>query len=471
MGRVRGIFGQPIQQRLLVLRRPDVVEHRGEGVLLVWGDIPHWMVVDEEMKAFLFLFETPQRFFELIAGNSRLRPYKKELLSVVKDLVKKGVVVRSRHADSAESKQPVSSPPIENIAWNLTHKCNLRCRHCYYADSLNDSKGDELSAKEVIEFLKSVKPFVSRRATLTVLGGEPLLYPDKLIEVCRFARKTRMIPLVSTNGTLIDDAFAKDAKRIGLEVQVSLDGPNAEVNDPLRGAGTFEKIRRGVATLTAHGVHTVLSMVCCRSNFDSLRGFMDLAVEWGVDEARFIPLKQMGGAKSEAMEMVSHYEIVTKAYQLLKENPAYRELLGRDCLSILANTCRYSARRDSCGTGTQTFLLDADGGLYPCLNLNQPAYAFGNIRNELFRFEDIWDKCTILDDVRACVNVNNSERPCSVCPVRHWCLGGCRGETVVNTGDLKPRSIHCGDLRKTILEVLWILAENPGMIKTLEQIG
>ena len=465
------MFGQFIQQRLLTLRQPDYVEHRGPRVLLVWKDVPHWMVVDEEMKAFLFLFEIPQCFSDLISKNSHLQHHRKELLAVVKELYKKGVLTDAG-GDVVQREKPSDSLlPIENIAWNLTHKCNLRCCYCYYMDSLNDSKSHELSADEIVDFLKTVKPLISKRATLTVLGGEPLLYPDKLLEVCRFARKMRMNPLVSTNGTLIDAAFAKEAKRIGLEVQVSLDGPNAEMNDPLRGNGTFEKIRKGVAILNEHGVDTILSMVCCRGNFDSLKDFLDLAIEWGVGEARFIPLKQMGGAKSGAMEMVSNYDIVTKAYQLLKENAQYRKLLGRDCLSILANTCRYSTRRDSCGTGLQTFLLDADGALYPCLNLNQEAYAFGNIRENAFGFGQIWKKSEILGNIRECVSVDNSERPCSECLVKYWCLGGCRGETVVNTGDLKAPSIHCGDLRKTILEIFWMLAENPNIIKTYEQMG
>ncbi len=464
------MFGQSIQHRLLKLSRPDHIEHRSDRALLVWKDIPHWMVVDGEMKTFLFLFEDTRNFSEMIRKNPHLQPHQKELLGVVKDLHKKGVLTSVDVAE-LKNKSLNSLLPIENIAWNLTHTCNLRCRYCYYADSLNHSNGSELSADEVISFLKIVKPFISKRATLTVLGGEPLLYPDKLIEVCRFARKMRMNPLISTNGTLIDDAFAKEAKRIGLEIQVSLDGPDAEMNDPLRGAGTFEKIRKGVAILNKHDVHTILSMVCCRSNFDSLKDFLDLAIEWGVAEARFIPLKQMGGAKSEAMEMVSHYEIVTKAYQLLKAYPAYRDLLGRDCLSILANTCRYSARRDSCGTGLQTFLLDADGALYPCLNLNQPAYVFGNIRDKSLDFAKIWKKHESLGNIRTCTSVHNTERPCSNCLVKYWCLGGCRGETVVNTGDLKAQSIHCDDLKKTILEIFWILAENPDMIKAYEQMG
>ncbi len=466
------MFGRDIERKPLILQRPDYIEHRDEQVLLVWRDIPHWMVVDDEMKAFVFLFEQPRSFSELFSNHTYLKPHRKALTSLVRQLSSKGILHSPDQARNVLQSEVSTKPlPIENVAWNLTHKCNLRCVYCYYLETLNDSTNDELSAGEVIDFLKNAKPFISKRATLTVLGGEPLLYPAKLIEVCEYVRKQKMNPLISTNGTLIDEAFAKEAKRIGLEVQVSLDGLNAEMNDPLRGQGSFEKVRKGVDILKRHGVHTILSMVCTRCNFDSLKYFLDLAIEWGVSEARFIPLKMMGGAKTGRMEMVPHFKIVTAAYQLLKDTPEYRDLLGRDCLSILANTCRYSARRSSCGTGSQTLLLDADGTLYPCLNLNQKAYAFGNIREKNFHFEKIWENHKILSNVRTCVSVHNTGRPCNDCPVKYWCLGGCRGETVVNTGDLKAQSIHCGDLRKTILEIFWILAENPDIIKTYEQMG
>jgi radical SAM protein with 4Fe4S-binding SPASM domain len=464
------MFGLSIYNKRLRLHRPDYTEQRGGRFLLVWQDVPHWMVVDEDMKNFLYWLEQPDTFLEVLKKNPAFRPHRKQLIETVRDLSSRGILVNPNA--SAKAAQTGNSfdelPPIENIAWNLTHRCNLRCVYCYYSDSLNSYDADEISAAEVIDFLTTVKPWASKRATLTVLGGEPLLYPDKLFEVCRAARKLRLNPLVSTNGTLITDAFAREAKQIGLEVQVSLDGPCAAINDPLRGNRSFEKISKGIATLRKHDVQTILSMVCCRHNFDSLQAFLDLAIEWGVPEARFIPLKLMGGAKSGGMEMVPHYEIAVTAYKLLKEHPQYRTLLGRDCLSILTNTCRYSSRRASCGTGSQTLLLDADGSLYPCLNLNQSEFAFGNIRQKDFNFAQIWQNSEILGNVRACVSVHNMDRPCSKCLVRYWCLGGCRGETVVNTGDLKAPSIHCGDLRKTILEIFWMLAENPDIIKSYD---
>ncbi len=461
------MFGRSIQKKTLVLRPPDYTEHRDEKVLLVWRDVPHWMVVDEEMKAFLYAFQQPASLSELFCNHSHFKRHRWRLNRLVRDLFDKDILHDPANARDLVTRDVSTEPlPIENIAWNLTHQCNLRCRYCYYLESLDNVPGDELSASEVIEFLKMLKPYVSKRVTLTVLGGEPLMDAEKLMAVCEYARSQKMNPLISTNGTLIDAAFAKEAKRIGLEVQISLDGPTPEMNDPLRGTGTFEKVRAGVKILTAHGVHTILSMVCTRQNFASLKDFLDLAIEWGVSEARFIPLKLMGGAKADGMEMVPHFEMITAACQLLKENSAYRNLLGRDAFSILANTCRYSTRRPSCGTGSQTLLLDADGTLYPCLNLNQTCYAFGNIRDKGFDFEKNWKNHESLGNIRICASVHNIERACFDCPVKHWCLGGCRGETVVNTGDLKAQSIHCADLRKTILEIFWILSENPGIINT-----
>lgn len=458
------MFRRSIQNTVFHLQPPDHCEQRDDKFLFIWKDIPHWMVVDEEVRTLLYLFEEGACLRDLFKSHPDFGLHQRQLSSLIRDLSEKKVLVSGRMDE--KTKKPVQeSSPIENISWNLTHRCNLRCCYCYYHDGLHVADGNELSAQDVIGFLNAVKPFLPKRVTMTVLGGEPLLYPTKLIDVCRAAVRLGMTPLVSTNGTLIDAAFAKEARRIGLEVQVSLDGPTPEINDPLRGNGTFDKIRQGVSVLRSHGVKTILSMVCCRQNFESLEAFLDLAIQWKVPEARFIPLKHMGAATAHHLEMVPHYEIVTTAWQLLKKHPEYRHLFGRDCLTILANTCRYSDQKLSCGTGSQTFLLDVDGRLYPCLNLNRPEFAFGHIFDKNFDFKEIWKNSKALKHVRAAVNIGNADGPCATCPVRFWCLGGCRGETYANTGQLSARSIHCGDLRRTIIEIFWILSESPGIIK------
>ena len=67
--------------------------------------------------------------------------------------------------------------------------------------------------------LSSLKPYIKKGSTFAVLGGEPLLRPKETIECCKVAKKFGLIPIISANGTLITDAFAKSVRRYNIELQ------------------------------------------------------------------------------------------------------------------------------------------------------------------------------------------------------------------------------------------------------------
>ena len=139
-----------------------------------------------------------------------------------------------------------------------------------------------------------------------------------------------------------------------------------------------------------------------------------------------------------------------------------RRLAGRDAFSILGSTCRLSVRRQSCGSGRRTFLLDSDGALYPCVNTRLPEFRFGGIRDAGFDFETAWRRSHVLAEYRSRTSVERENGGCRDCVVRHWCLGGCRGETYAATGRLEDRSPSCEDLRAAVLEMFWTISEVGG---------
>ena len=160
-----------------------------------------------------------------------------------------------------------------------------------------------------------------------------------------------------------------------------------------------------------------------------LEAFLDFARSLGVREARFIPLKGLGGATDSPLQPVSMHALFLEAFRIVKERPELRPLLGRDALSIMASTCRYAARRHSCGTGLQTVLLDADGALYPCLNTNVPEFRLGSVRDPGFDFPRLWRESPVLQRVRRLSSLEYlAAHDHAGCPVRAWCMGGCPGE-------------------------------------------
>jgi MoaA/NifB/PqqE/SkfB family radical SAM enzyme len=116
--------------------------------------------------------------------------------------------------------------------YKITHKCNLKCRHCPYWSRT----GPELDFAGVSQTLTRLSKIGVR--ILILEGGEPLLWRDRgksLRDVVHAARNLFSSVCLTTNGTLPWREI--DADR----VWVSLDGPK-DIHDAIRGQGIFDKV-------------------------------------------------------------------------------------------------------------------------------------------------------------------------------------------------------------------------------------
>lgn len=436
---------------------PDLVDHRNDLVLLIWGDIPYWTVVDDEMYQLLGKMDGRTTLHDVFARYPAWAGHEHSIRQTFETLRRAGVI-------NPRPVRPSAAPfPIENIALNLTNRCNLRCAFCYNLPHLGDNSANELSAEEMIQFLTATRSFQRKGASLTILGGEPFLEPEKLFAVAAHAKSLDMSVIVSTNGTCITDDIAIRVQALGIQVQVSFDGHTPALHDRYRGNGVGRHALAGVETLVRHGVHTVMNMICHQETLPHLEAFLTLAKRCNVAQARFIPLKEIGGAATGGPRPVPLPDLLQAAYTIFQRRPDLRVLLGQDALSILAHTCRYSVRKPSCGTGLQTILLDADGSLYPCLNTLTSAFRVANIRDQGFTFARCWRESSVLRQVRDATSLYRADHPHAACPVRYWCQGGCRGENYSLTGDLSNRPPHCASLRQGIIDLCWMLAEHPDL--------
>ncbi|MFW5867498.1 MAG: radical SAM protein [Armatimonadota bacterium] len=429
---------------------PDHRERRGDSVLLVWGDLPWWTVVDCDADRFIARLvegESPAKALDRLSHRTGIE---RDAASVVQALKRAGVIGRKRNR--------APKTRIESISVNVTNRCNLNCTFCYNRD--HEDHGNELSSDEMIEALEGIRRWTVRGAPLAMLGGEPLMAPERTLALGEWARKRGMTPILSTNGTLVTAEFARRAAEIGIECQVSIDGAKAETHDAVRGEGTFERAVEGVGMFRDAGAHTIISMVFHAENVGEIPDYLRMARELSVDEARFIPVKALAGGGDFRLPDLA--EVVRTITDLVSAEPDLGSLLGRDYVSILAQTCRSCALRQGCGTASQTLLLDADGTVYPCINLSQPEMAFGNIREQSLR--QIWQGGGRLAEIREAVALESRER-CRECWARYWCMGGCRGETYANTGKLDAPSVTCAQNRTAIIETFWAVSRCPELFR------
>lgn len=430
---------------------PDYTERRGSRVLLIWGELPFWTIVDPQAARFveaLVAGRSPGEALRYAAGREPDRELLRAASDVLNRLKRAGVIGRRRLRAPRER--------IESISVNVTNRCNLTCSFCYNRG--RQVGGAELTAEEFVAALEGGRRGLAPGAALALLGGEPLLEKEKTLALAAWAVRRGLKPIVSTNGLLVDPAFAREAAEVGLECQVSLDGVDAAEHETVRGEGTYARALGGARVFVDAGAHTILSMVCHAGNWRQVPAYLRLARDLGAAEARFIALKRIGGgAGLDTPDLTRLSDLVLET---VAREPELGELLGRDHVSILAATCRQCSRRQSCGAGSQTYLLDGDGTVYPCINLAGPEFAAGNVRER--PLDTILAKSTVLADVRRRVSLG-SRPECQGCYARYWCMGVCRGETYSHTGDLSGRSVTCEANRATIVQMLWALGAHPGL--------
>lgn len=166
----------------------------------------------------------------------------------------------SAHSPTSEPHPPVgrAPPPIvelehlDTLWFQVTGMvCNLWCTHCFISCSPENHELEFLSLEEVRRWLTRSVEWGVREYYFT--GGEPFMHerlPEMLEAALRLGPAT-----VLTNGTLLRKGVLERLRRVAadsrysLEIRVSVDGPSAERNDPIRGEGTFERVMEGIRRL------------------------------------------------------------------------------------------------------------------------------------------------------------------------------------------------------------------------------
>ena len=131
------------------------------------------------------------------------------------------------------------------LTWELTYACNLACVHCLSSSGRRDPR--ELTTqqcKDIIDELERMQVFY-----VNIGGGEPTVRSD-FWELVDYATAHHVGVKFSTNGVRITpEVAARLAASDYVDVQISLDGATAEVNDAVRGAGSFAMAIRALENL------------------------------------------------------------------------------------------------------------------------------------------------------------------------------------------------------------------------------
>jgi [mycofactocin precursor peptide]-tyrosine decarboxylase / 3-amino-5-[(4-hydroxyphenyl)methyl]-4,4-dimethylpyrrolidin-2-one synthase len=317
---------------------------------------------------------------------------------------------RPRLADRFE--QGLDAPIC--LTWELTYACNLACIHCLSSSGRRDPA--ELTTAEcraVIDELEAMQVFY-----VNIGGGEPTVRSD-FFELVDYATSHHVGVKFSTNGSRLTAAVAERlAASDYVDVQISLDGASAPVNDAVRGAGSFATALAAMGRLAAAGFEGFkLSVVVTRPNVGQLDELKALADRHGA-QLRLTRLRPSGRGAAVWHELRPSAEDQRHLHSWLVEHG--EDVLTGDSFFHLAPYGESLPGLNLCGAGRVVCLIDPVGDVYACPFAIHEEFLAGNVRAP-GGFADVWRHSTLFAELRQPTNAG----ACASCGHYDSCRGGC----------------------------------------------
>jgi mycofactocin radical SAM maturase len=299
------------------------------------------------------------------------------------------------------------------LTWELTYACNLQCVHCLSSSGRRDPR--ELTTAEcraVIDELERMQVFY-----VNIGGGEPTLRPD-FWDLLDYSVAHHVGVKFSTNGVRLDRRAARRLARTDyVDVQISVDGATADVNDAVRGAGSFAMARRAMAALAEAGFGEFkISIVVTRHNVSQLDEFKRIADSYGA-RLRVTRLRPSGRGADSWAGLHPTAAQQRLLYDWLSERP---DVLTGDSFFHLSALGAPLPGLNLCGAGRVVCLIDPVGDVYACPFVLHEEFRAGNVR-EPGGFTRLWRESGLLLRLRE----PTAAGACASCGQYDACQGGC----------------------------------------------
>ncbi|MBZ4016553.1 mycofactocin radical SAM maturase [Streptomyces purpurogeneiscleroticus] len=301
------------------------------------------------------------------------------------------------------------------LTWEWTYACNLSCAHCLSSSGRRDPM--ELSTdeiKSVIDELQRMQVFY-----VNVGGGEPTVRAD-FWELLDYAIAHQVGVKFSTNGLRITPERARRlAATDYVDVQISLDGATREVNDAVRGPGSYDMAIRAMENLAEAGFENFkISVVMTRQNVSQLDDFAAIADRYGA-QLRITRLRPSGRGADVWDELHPTDRQQLELYEWLVAH-GDRVLTGDSFFHLNALGTEPIPGLNLCGAGRVVCLIDPVGDVYACPFAIHDTFKAGNVRSP-GGFAEVWQSSSLFQELRG----EQSGGACRSCSAYDVCQGGC----------------------------------------------
>ncbi len=330
-------------------------------------------------------------------------------------------------------------PPLSMLIKPASGNCNLRCKYCFYNDISENRQTENYGIMEIETLEKLVEKafdYAEQAVTFAFQGGEPTLVGlDFFRNLIEFEKKynknnIQVNNAIQTNGMIIDDKWAKFLADNKFLVGLSLDGPK-DIHDSNRidtkNKGSFNKVMNTVQVFNKYGVEYNILFVVNAYVARHINKIYNFFKKYNFQYLQFIPcldpLNENPGQHEYSLTPKRYTEFLKKLFDLW-----YEDFIKGNMVSVrmfdnyVGMVMGY--RAEACGMNGECmcqFVVEADGGVYPCDFYVIDEWYLGNLLSQGF---------AELRDSQAAKRFIETSRyvdpKCKECKWFGICGGGCR---------------------------------------------
>ncbi|MFH0859949.1 MAG: radical SAM protein [Candidatus Altiarchaeota archaeon] len=332
-------------------------------------------------------------------------------------------------------------PKNAGVIVELTRKCNLSCKYCFY------EKGDiTIDLDTLNKILEEVISLGKKKVTFQYFGGEPFIeeipFLEEVMDLKRmFKDKLEMKIKIQTNGTLIDEQTVKFIKDNNIGLGLSIDGPK-DIHDSQRvycdGGGTHDDIMNSVKILREHNVRFGCICILTRIGLNKIPRILNFfkSINLGF---RLNPIRPYPPDNSLAITPQEYGIALTELFDLWY--PQFDKIRIKTLMEYsYAVTSNKTSGCWSIGNCLDRLIhIDVFGNVYPCDTFaNEKSMQLGNISDRSLKeiLVESYPKFA-----------RNRIADCLGCKWKELCNGGCTYNAFKVHGSIYTRDYYCASRR------------------------
>ena len=278
---------------------------------------------------------------------------------------------------------------LQQLFWECTLKCNLRCQHCG-SDCKTNAIDYDMPLSDFLPVLDDLATHMDpRRVFVVTTGGEPLVRHD-IVECGREITRRGYIWGMVSNGMLLTGGKLDQLMDAGLKtIAISLDGFEDDHNWMRGHHLSFERAVTAVKALVHRRITWDVTTCVHHRNIGCLEPLQEFLLSIGVRQWRIFTVFPAGRATDNGDLQLSSQQLRYVMDFIVSTRKEGRIALSYSCEGFLGRY-EYEVRDHSffCQAGINVASILSDGSISGCLSIRSN-YIQGNIYND--NFWDVWN--------------------------------------------------------------------------------